>query len=103
MKENKEQCGEFTEEERKEKIDAICERYAERFEKIGSDWEKLNELAHEAFAKADKCLKEKQYKAFAMHLRFYSYLWKYAGDHLDPMKFMAFCAGQNPDCCEWVM
>ena len=47
----------------------IEEREAPKVEKIGSDWEKLNELAHEAFAKADKCLKEKQYKTFAIRLR----------------------------------
>jgi len=97
MNENKQGTNkEFTEEERRQKVFSICKFYEERFEEIGDDWEKLNKIANEVFAEADRSLSKKRYKSFAMHLRMYSWIWVYASDHLDPVGYLSFCAGQDP-------
>lgn len=104
MNENKQGINnEFSEEERRQKVLSICKFYEGRFEEIGNDWEKLNELASEAFAEADRSLREKRYKSFAMHLRMYSWIWVYAIDHLDPVDYQFFCIGQDPIGPDWVM
>ena len=104
MNENKQGTNnEFTEEERHQKVLSICKYYEARFEEIGNDWEKLNELANEVFAEAERSFSKKRYRSFAMNLRVYSWIWVYASDHLDPMGYQAFCAGQNPVVHNWVM
>ena len=87
--------GELSTEERRKKVVGLCVLFADHLEKSADSWEKLNDMAQEVFAEAEKSIKKRQYKAFAMYLRTYSYLWEYACESLDPKEYRYFCAGQS--------
>ena len=85
----------LTMEERRKKVVGLCTCFAENLKKSADSWEKLNEMAQSALAEAEKSIRMRQYKAFAMNLRTYSYLWNYAYESLDPKEYQYFCAGQS--------
>ena len=95
--------GELTVEERRKKVVGLCRCFADRLEKSADSWEKLNDMARNALAEAEKSIKKRQYKAFAMYLRTYSYLWNYAYENLNPKEYQYFCAGQSALVSNYVM
>ena len=94
---------EMTTEERRKKVVDLCVLFADRLEQTADSWEKLNDMAQIVFAEAEKNIKKRQYKAFAMCLRTYSYLWNYAYKSLDPKEYQYFCASQSALVTDSVM
>lgn len=101
--ERQEEIDVMTTEERRKKVVDLCVLFADNLEKTADSWEKLNDMAQKVFAEAEKNIKKRQYKAFAMCLRTYSYLWNYAYKSLDPKEYQYFCAGQSTLVTDCVM
>ena len=101
--ERQEEIDVMTTEERRKKVVDLCVLFADNLEKTADSWEKLNDMAQKVFAEAEKNIKKRQYKAFAMCLRTYSYLWNYAYESLDPKEYRYFCAGQSALVTDCVM
>ena len=93
--ENRDGNGELTKEESRKKVAGLCACFADHLEKDGDSWEKLNNMAQSVLVEAERSIRKKQYKAFAMYLRTYSCLWKVAYENLDPKEYQYFCAGQS--------
>jgi len=94
---------ELTTEERRKKVVGLCVCFADRLEKSADTWEKLNDMAQSALDEAEKSIRKRRYKAFAMYLQTYSWLWNYAYESLDPKEYQYFCAGQSALVSDCVM
>ena len=95
--------GEFTTEERRKKVVDLCVCFAHQLEQAGDSWEKLNQMALDVFAEAERSIRKRQYKEFVMYMRTYSYLWKCAYENLDPKEYQYFFAGQSALVSDCVM
>lgn len=57
-------------------------------------WEKLNDLAQQAFMAAVRALNQKEYRLFGLQLQIYSDIWQYACSHLNGKEYQYFCLYQ---------
>ena len=85
----------FSEGERREKVQHICDCFLDCFEKTIDGWEDLNAFAHIAFLEAERFLVIRDFKEFALRFRMYSYIWRLASEMLSPREYRYFCAGQS--------